>query len=291
MQKSAVFVVSAVTLLSACVTTQPQAPTSSLRQNDVIAQCANSASLYTLNSVLWEQTAVEYRASAAQTYTVARMALDRALADPTWTALPGNTANPALPPAIALDLDETAFDNSAYQARLLKRGITHTEEEFDKFEAEGAGKAIEGSRDFLQYAASRGVKVFYITNRNDLEGGRKILRRLGFPLDDDALLFKEAKPEWTSSDKTSRREWVASRYRLLLLLGDDFNDFVAANGKTLAQRDALYEQYKSFFGTKWFVLPNAMYGSWENSITAGAKTLEEKCAAKYRLLDGEEAAH
>jgi acid phosphatase len=280
------------TLLGACASTQPvTTATQPARHDDVIAQCAATASLYTLNSVLWEQTSVEYRAVALQTYANARMMLDRALSDPAWSALPNVAANSALPPAIALDLDETAFNNSAYQARLLKRGIVHTEEEFDKFEAEGSGSAIEGAADFLNYAASRGVKIFYITNRDDVAGGRKILQRVGFPVADDAFLFKNAKPEWTSSDKTSRREWVAARYRLLLLLGDDFNDFVAANGKTLQERDALFAQYKSYFGTKWFALPNAMYGSWENSITAGSKTLEEKCAAKYRLLQTDESAH
>src|SRR5690242_6899130 len=70
-----------------------------------------------LNAVVWTQTAAEYRAVAKQAYRLARLQLDAALADPTWTAATEQTnVSPTLPPAIVLDLDETVLDNSAFQA-------------------------------------------------------------------------------------------------------------------------------------------------------------------------------
>ena len=278
----------------ACTSTAPVAtapaaqPAISSSTSDPVALCAQNTNLASLNGVLWQQTSVEYRAVVLQTYRTAQRMLDQALADPTWTALPDVPAKPSsLPPAIALDLDETALDNSSYQARLVRQGNRHDDDAFKRFEAEGISRAMPGARDFLQYAASRGVKVFYITNRLNVEAGRRNLERLGFPIasDEDVLLFKGSRKEWSTSDKTARRDYVAKRYRILLLLGDDFNDFVFAKGKTVAERDALFEKYKDFFGTKWFARPNPEYGSFEAAITGGGKVNPlPDCQAKINAL-------
>src|SRR2546430_9381648 len=60
-----------------------------------------------LNAVLWMQRSVEYKASELTAFALARIRLDHALADPTWTAAPKQQtgANPSLPPAFILDVD------------------------------------------------------------------------------------------------------------------------------------------------------------------------------------------
>ena len=68
-------------------------------------------------SVLFQQTSAEGLASSLQTYKAAQQVLDQALADPTWSALPGQTKYKNKKPAIILDVDETVLDNLAYQAR------------------------------------------------------------------------------------------------------------------------------------------------------------------------------
>jgi acid phosphatase len=71
------------------------------------------------------------------------------------------------------------------------------------------------------------------------------------------------------SDKSSRRRHVANDYRILLLLGDDFNDFVSGvggKGVTLRDRTRLANQYKSYWGERWIMLPNPIYGSWEGAL-------------------------
>ena len=59
---------------------------------------------------LWTQRSVEYKGNALTVYALAKIRLDEALADKNWTAAPveqkGDYQN--LPPAVVLDVDETA---------------------------------------------------------------------------------------------------------------------------------------------------------------------------------------
>ena len=73
-----------------------------------------------LNAVLWQQDSAEYRALAMQSYALAAMRLDEALAAPGWSAAleQGGDAS-GLPPAVVLDLDETVVDNARYEARIV----------------------------------------------------------------------------------------------------------------------------------------------------------------------------
>src|SRR6187399_2796502 len=68
-----------------------------------------------LHAVLWMQTSAEYQAITRGLYRLAAAALDRAMEDPRWTAIPEQAGRPdlaALAPAVILDLDETVLDNS-----------------------------------------------------------------------------------------------------------------------------------------------------------------------------------
>jgi len=195
-----------------------------------------------VNPTLWMQSAAEYRASATQTYAAARRALDAALEE-----------SSSLPPAIILDLDETALDNSRFAARMIAKGAPFSfGSEWSAWVSESASGAIPGAQEFLVYAQSRGVTPFYITNRtSDMEAAtRANLEKLGFPLAENSLLLREVNG---TTDKSARRNDVASRYRVLLLLGDDINDF---------KPRATLDETTAPWGTRWFILPNAIYGSW-----------------------------
>ena len=82
----------------------------------------------------------------------------------------------------------------------------------------------------------------------------------------DTILSKYEKEGW-GSNKEPRREHVACTHRILMIIGDDLNDFVVA-GKTvdLATRHQLTDTNVGMWGEKWFVIPNPNYGSWERSI-------------------------
>lgn len=262
-------------LTFACTTTQAPQPD----------QCNPGHSL--VNAVLWVSNAAEYRANALQTYNTARRQLDAALADRTWSGAEEETnADPNQPPAIVLDLDETTLDNVPFETRAIRAGKTYDSTMWKAWVDESAAGAVPGAKEFLAYAKSRGVTPFYVTNR-DLDpegpGTRRNLERLGFPLTADNLLMRGGRPEWTS-DKSSRRAYVAATHRLLLLLGDDLNDFTNARDKSKAERDAIIARTENWWGTRWFMLPNPMYGSWEGAAIGSEGSPCERLQKKIDAL-------
>src|SRR5262245_59932880 len=79
-----------------------------------------------LNAVLWMQRSVEYKASTVTAFALARIRLEQALTDPSWTAAPREQTGSyqSLPPAVILDVDETVLDNSGYQAWMALKDTT-----------------------------------------------------------------------------------------------------------------------------------------------------------------------
>ena len=228
-----------------------------------------------LDSALWMSQSAEWRAACTQTYRLATIELDKALRDSRWTAAVEQSGEfAALPTAVIFDIDETLFDNSPYDALMEKTGEEYDPASFARWNESGRIRALSGSLAFAQNAAKRGVTLFYITNRSAEEKAVTLrnLQRLGFPVrSDEHLLLKNERAEWTG-DKTFRRAFVAKRFRVLLLVGDDFNDFLSAPATaTPAQRLQLKARYNANWGTKWIILPNPAYGSWERSETQGEK--------------------
>jgi acid phosphatase len=236
----------------------------------LLAGCASgNTSLEGLNATLWTQQSAEYRASAEQAYRTASRMLDLALADPAWTAVPEQEGDPShLPPAVILDVDETVLDNSPYQARLIVDGSEYPEG-WDAYVREATAPPVPGALGFTRYAAERGVTVFYVTNRDAQleEATEKNLERAGFPVAKnlDVLLMRGEREGW-GSDKSSRRAYVAGTHRILILAGDDLNDFIPVSQASIEERDRLEADYASHWGARWIMLPNPAYGSWERAL-------------------------
>jgi acid phosphatase len=239
--------------------------------------CAAADPTYeNLNAVSWMQTSAEYRALALQTYRAAENSLLRALADPSWTAALEQT-EPAskLPPAVILDLDETVLDNSAYQARLTAEGGSFNDKTWSMWVAESRAGLVPGAAQFLAFAHAHGVALFYVTNRVCDPGKADdptvmLLRKYNLPLAAGRLRCKTE-----SSGKSPRRFAIAQSHRILLLIGDDYGDFLAA-GPAAADRAAAIAPYERWFGERWFVVPNPSYGSWEGAAGRTAKEKLEK---------------
>ena len=247
-----------------------------------------------LNATAWVQTSTEARIAARQAYRLATRQLDVALRSKSWSAAVEQGRDfKRLKPAIILDLDETVLDNSPYQARLVRDNAVYSSATWEAWVAQAAAPAISGAVPFLQHAASRGVQIFYVSNRSAAEedATRQNLARLGCPIQgpDDHLLFNGERPDWTS-DKTSRRAFVAQNHRVLLLVGDDMNDFVPAKPLSLQQRDALLEKYDLYWGDRWILLSNPLYGSWEGALFDYRYDLsrEQILARKYQALKFDE---
>ncbi|MFO7694432.1 MAG: HAD family acid phosphatase [Vicinamibacterales bacterium] len=222
------------------------------------------------DSVVWFRTSVEYRATALQAYRLAALMLDRALADRAWTAALEQTGEFASkPPAVILDVDETVLDNSESEERNILEGAAYNEARWAAWCHERKATPVPGALEFTRAAAAKGIAVFYVTNRDRAleQATRDNLAAYGFPLDAarDTVLTRAERAEWVSSDKSSRRSLVAQDFRILLLVGDDFGDFVAGARGTLAAREKLDAAHAAMWGVKWIALPNPLYGSWKTA--------------------------
>lgn len=245
-----------------------------------------------LLATLWMQQSVEYKANAITVFALARIRLDQALADKSWTAAPNEQKGDfaSLPPAVVLDVDETILDNSLYQAWMLKNNQTFSTKTWNQFCADQVSLAIPGAVDFTKYADSKGVKVFYITNRDASteKDTRANMEKLGFPMGGnvDTFLMQGEQKEWGSA-KSTRRAVVAKDYRILLNMGDNFGDFDDRYRSSPAERLKAFESDMAYWGKQWLMLPNPTYGSFD-SATYGhdfKKPQAEQRKAKWDVIE------
>ncbi|QUS36748.1 5'-nucleotidase, lipoprotein e(P4) family [Falsirhodobacter algicola] len=245
-----------------------------------------------MNATVWMETSVEYKATVLQLFKQAQTQLDAALADPEWSAVPDKQPDnyADLPVAIVTDLDETMLDNGNYEASLIARGTSYNSAEWTDYVNSKTSSAVYGALDFLKYADSKGVKIFYVSNRKapEVEGSRENMEALGFPMGGnvDTLLFRGVQEDWGSA-KENRIAYVAKDYRVVMLMGDNLGDFSDAASGTLAERDAFLESSKDHWGHDWIMFPNPEYGSWEEAAFGGdwSKSPEERRAAKIDALE------
>ncbi|MGH7587949.1 MAG: 5'-nucleotidase, lipoprotein e(P4) family [Gemmatimonadota bacterium] len=244
-----------------------------------------------LHSTAWVRTAPEYDAVAREAYRLAMDRLPEALEHPFWTAAIEQTGGyQELLPAVIVDVDETILDNSPFQARMIHEGEEFDPEAWAAWVEEASARPVPGALEFARAAERHGVEIFYVTNRDQpLEAAtRRNLEAAGFPLGpagQDRVLTRGERREWTS-DKSSRRAAVARRYRILLLIGDDLNDFLSAR-LSPTQRDSLAARYDDRWGRQWIMLPNPLYGSWEDALYGYQSGLspDEKTRRKADALD------
>ncbi|MFB6318811.1 5'-nucleotidase, lipoprotein e(P4) family [Saccharicrinis sp. FJH54] len=240
-----------------------------------------------LNATLWMQTSAEYEMLCTQTYKFASLNLDLALNDPSCTAAAEQTNEYSkLPPAVILDIDETVLDNSPFQARLIKQDQPYSEELWKEWVNEKKAVPIPGAKEFLEKARAKGVKIFFVTNRVLQDPTVENLQQVFFrDITADDVLCKNEKPDW-SSDKTSRRAVIAESYRILLLIGDDYNDFTFLGKPDPDERKQLALKQKDHWGKDWFILPNPTYGSFDKALWNYdySKTNQEKTESKYQHL-------
>jgi acid phosphatase len=220
--------------------------------------------------MLWVQTSEEWRAVAAQSFRLAELLLEKARKDKRWSAAVEQTGDARkLPPAVVLDIDETALDNSPAQAREVQQNRAFEPAAWTQWVNESAAAIIPGAVEFCRHATSRKVTVFYISNREPGHEAatRANLERHGFPLDArlDTVLLRGERPEW-GADKGTRRASVAATHRILLLIGDDLGDFLSGVRTTLDKRRELTAPHAGKWGTKWIMIPNPSYGSWEEAL-------------------------
>ena len=230
---------------------------------------------YQVGAILWTQTSAEYRALAYQAFDLAKLRLDQTLAKQ-------KNVRAAKPMAIVVDVDETVLDNSRFQAELILRGVGYTPQAWQAWCDRAEAGAVPGAAEFLNYAFSKGVRVFYITNRRQPEkaGTMTNLKNAGFPnVSEETVMIREN----ASPSKEARREKVRAGHRLVMLVGDNLNDFNDNfSGKSIADRKAEVDRERAAFGSEYIVIPNPMYGDWESAVYEFKPLSESDRRAKRR---------
>lgn len=216
---------------------------------------------YQVAAVLYQQTAAEYRALAYQAFNWARVVLDGDVK--TSKKLPKVERKKQR--AVVVDIDETVLDNSPAQAHLIKTRTGFDSKNWYAWGEMRKAKAIPGAVEFLNYAVSQGVKVFYVSNRDEVQKQATIdnLKSVGF----NDVSAENVVLRTTESSKEVRRDTISEKYRIVILMGDNLDDFSDVfEKKNINDRFGETDKLRGMFGNKFIVLPNAMYGTWENAV-------------------------
>ena len=241
---------------------------------------------YQTAAVLYMQKSAEYRALAYQAFNLARLRLESDFDKKNLKKLPKEERK--RPRAIVVDVDETVLDNSPSQANSIKIGRPFNTNDWYAWGEMRRAKAIPGAVDFLNYAVAKGVKVFYISNRDEVQKQATIdnLLKVGFKdVSNENVLLRQTDASGRHiSTKTPRRDSILRGHRIVMLIGDNLDDFSDVfERKNVSDRFSETDKAIAEWGRKWIVLPNAMYGTWENAIyDYKAATMSEKEKAEKR---------
>ena len=189
--------------------------------------------------------------------------------------------------------------------------------------SEASAKPILGALEFVRYAKEKGITVFYLSNRRyrgvldrnvngqiepdeehvDLKPftianlvQQALLPQKNVSNENSVLLrgetYKDGKLKsgWELWDKSARREFLSSDFRILLIMGDDLNDFISYpkhQGGESGDISNVLDQHRTRWGRSWFMLPNPVYGYWESRFYDFRHTLssEEKIQIKLDRLN------
>ena len=256
--------------------------TISTAQQGAQTQTVTADNEYQVGAILYMQKAAEYRALAYQAFNIAGMRLDAD--EKERKKLP--KAERRKPRAVVVDVDETVLDNSPAQAVQVKNRLPFIQEKWTAWINMRKAKAIPGAIDFLNYASRKGARIFYVTNRIEVEKQPTIdnLKALGFPdVSDETVLVKI-----TESSKEARRQTILQKYRIALLIGDNLDDLSNVfERKSIEARFSEVDKLREMFGRRFIVLPNAMYGTWESAIYEYGRLSEaQKTEKRANALEG-----
>ncbi|MDY6801017.1 MAG: 5'-nucleotidase, lipoprotein e(P4) family [Bacteroidota bacterium] len=228
-------------------------------------------------SVLWYQKSAEMKALYYQSFNWAKYRIEQELQQQ-------KSDNKK---AVIVDIDETMLDNSPFEANCVHTGSGYTTERWMEWAAKSSAKALPGAVEFSHFARSKEVEVFYISNRTvaEFDVTLKNLQKENFAFADSIHLLLKS----NTSSKKLRRQIVENNYKIILLIGDNLGDF----SEIFEDRSSNFgfnvvDKNKDFFGEKFIVLPNPMYGAWEKPIVESEKPLsdKEKIELRKKALTG-----
>ena len=140
---------------------------------------------------------------------------------------------------------------------------------------------VPGAGPFIAEVEKLKVVMVYISNRLERlkDSTIRALALNGINtqgLQDGLELRLSSKKE--TSNKQDRIRQVEVKYHVVAYLGDNLGDFPgeperARSCATLAARRKKVESAAELWGTRWFMLPNPVYGDWDQILP---KTIRER---------------
>lgn len=193
----------------------------------------------------WITKSREYKAVCLQTYANA------------WEKLAAAAKSEKGKWVIVMDLDETVLDNSGYQRRLEASGKGHTQAAWEKWVAEEKAGLVPGAKEFIAKVRKLpGGRIVFISNRyaRNTAHSRANLKKLGLAAESDIYLLRR--------DRTDRKDLRRAEVlqgtgrmkaqgplKVLVWFGDAAHDHP--------------DDPKLKWGTHKFMLPNPVYGNWD----------------------------
>lgn len=244
---------------------------------------------YSTGATLWVQKSAEYRALAYQAFNVARWQLDLDRMGKTKDEVPKPERKK--PRAVMVDIDETMLENSPEQGRRILAGEGFDLTPWYAWSQKRSAKAVPGAVDFVNYATSKGVKVFFASNRDELQKPETLdnLRSVGFTdvTPENVMLRQKDANGKNISTKEPRREFIRQKYRIVMFIGDNLDDHSNIfESKPIPERFSLTDQNRGLFGKRYIMLPNPVYGTWESAVyDYKSLTDAEKVKIRHSMLD------
>lgn len=203
------------------------------------------------DSLVWVQRSAEYYAAVIQVYRQATARVEQQAS----SRSPGTWA-------VVLDADETIVSNLQYQIERV--GLGYSSESWAAWVRRREATPLPGAAAFLTRVHQLGGRIAIVTNRLESECTDTIALFKTLALAFDAMLCR---PDKSLSDKNSRFEAVAagktpagnSPLEVVAFVGDNILDFPALSQKLRQAGETAFGE----FGVKFFLLPNPMYGSWQ----------------------------
>jgi len=210
-----------------------------------------------------------------QAFNIARDRLDNVLRGV------GQRRRGAKPLAFISDVDDTVLSSNPYWEMLIAAGKQAFDDDlWDAWVRENGPTATPGAVEFSRYAESRGVEIFYVSQRDQGPDTQRIgvanLRHAGLAFaDDDHAVFQRE-----SSNKEPAQQAIADKYQVIAFLGDNLNDFRRRYYvKSVQERRALAAEDAERFGRDFILFPNNTDGHW---IRAVFGTSEPADSPEYR---------
>ncbi|MGE5235807.1 MAG: HAD family acid phosphatase [Acidobacteriota bacterium] len=203
-------------------------------------------------AIRWVRDSAEHRAIFIQVYREATEYVERQA-----------VKHPAGTWAVVLDADETVIDNSEYQLEQARAGRSFDLVSWHAWTQRRAAVALPGAAAFLARVRALGGRIAIVTNRAESECPDTAAVFGAQHLDYDVMLCMSDRGP---SDKNPRFEAVARGTTpaglppvdIIAYFGDNILDFPGQSQAICDQGDEAFQE----FGSRFFVLPNPMYGSW-----------------------------